>query len=100
MCPRPIGPLLREKLRNLSNGEKQMTALAGASSTKMTFWKAINWSKAEDQVKRLQLRIAKAIKMGRYAKAKALQWLLTHSFSAKLLAVKQVTLNNGKHTPG
>jgi RNA-directed DNA polymerase len=46
------------------------------------------------------LRIAKAIKLGRYAKAKALQWLLTHSFFAKLLAVRKVTQNSGKRTPG
>jgi hypothetical protein len=68
-----------------------MTALAGAPSTRIIHWKAINWPTIEDQVKRLQLRIAKAIKIGRYAKAKALQWLLTHSFSAKLLAIKRVT---------
>jgi N-terminal domain of reverse transcriptase len=29
-----------------------------------------------------------------------LQWLLTHSFHAKLLAVKRVTSNQGKKTPG
>jgi hypothetical protein len=48
-----------------------MTALAGAPSTKITHWKAINWQTVEDQVRRLQLRIAKAIETGRYAKAKA-----------------------------
>jgi RNA-directed DNA polymerase len=31
---------------------------------------------------------------------KALQWLLTHSFAAKALAVKRVTENQGKKTPG
>ena len=77
-----------------------MTAIAGAPSTRIIHWKAINWSTVEDQVRRLQLRIAKAIKIGRYAKAKALQWLLTHSFYAKLLAIKRVTQNTGKRTPG
>lgn len=77
-----------------------MTALAGAPSTRIIHWKAINWETVEDQVSRLQLRIAKAIKIGRYAKAKALQWLLTHSFFAKLLAIKRVTQNTGKRTPG
>ena len=77
-----------------------MTAAAGAPSTKKIHWKAIDWPTVENLVNRLQLRIAKAIKMGRYAKAKALQWLLTHSFSAKLLAVKRVTQNSGKRTPG
>lgn len=77
-----------------------MTATAGAPSTRIIHWKAINWQIVEDQVRRLQLRIAKAIKLGRYAKAKALQWLLTHSFFAKLLAIKQVTQNSGKRTAG
>jgi RNA-directed DNA polymerase len=77
-----------------------MTALAGAPSTRRIHWKTIDWSTVEYEVKRLQLRIAKAIKIGRYGKAKALQWLLTHSFYAKLLAVKRVTQNNGKRTPG
>ena len=31
---------------------------------------------------------------------KTLQWLLTHSFSGKALAVKRVTENQGKRTPG
>lgn len=77
-----------------------MTALAGAPSTRFTHWKVIDWKKVENQVKRLQLRIAKAIKLGRYAKAKTLQWLLSHSFFAKLLAIKRVTQNAGKRTPG
>jgi RNA-directed DNA polymerase len=33
-------------------------------------------------------------------KAKALQWMLTHSYTAKFLAVKRVTENKGKNTPG
>ena len=77
-----------------------MTAIAGAPSTRFTHWKTIDWKTVEDQVNKLQLRIAKAIKIGRYAKAKALQWLLTHSFFAKLLAIKRVTQNTGKRTSG
>lgn len=62
--------------------------------------RAMNVCKVETHVNRLQLRIAKAIKIGRYGRAKALQWLLTHSFYAKLLAIKKVTLNAGKYTAG
>ena len=36
----------------------------------------------------------------KYRKAKSLQWLLTHSYHGKLLAVKRVTTNKGKNTPG
>jgi RNA-directed DNA polymerase len=42
----------------------------------------------------------KAIQAGRWGTAKALQYLLTHSFSGKALAVRRVTENQGKATPG
>jgi RNA-directed DNA polymerase len=51
-------------------------------------------------VKRLQKRIAKAAKDQKWGKVKSLQWLLTHSRSAMLLAVKKVTSNRGKKTAG
>jgi RNA-directed DNA polymerase len=72
----------------------------GAPSARTISWKLINWDTVNTHVRRPQLRIAKAIKQGRYCKAKALQWLLTHSFYAKLLAIKRVTQNKGKNTPG
>jgi RNA-directed DNA polymerase len=77
-----------------------MTTIVGAPLTKYLTWESIPWQNVEYQVQKLQLRIAKAIREGRTRKAKALQWLLTHSFSAKLLAVKRVTENKGKNTPG
>jgi RNA-directed DNA polymerase len=46
------------------------------------------------------MRIAKAAREGRWGKVKALQWLLTHSFSAKLLAVRRVVRNRGRNTAG
>lgn len=46
------------------------------------------------------MRIVKAYKEGRHNKVKSLQWLLTHSFYAKALAVKRVTQNKGKRTAG
>ena len=49
---------------------------------------------------RLQARIVKAIQEGRWGKVKALQYLLTHSFSGKALAIRRVTENQGKRTPG
>jgi RNA-directed DNA polymerase len=51
-------------------------------------------------VRRLQARIVKATQEGKWGKVKALQHLLTHSFSGKALAVKRVTENQGKRTPG
>jgi RNA-directed DNA polymerase len=72
----------------------------GASSGKGQDWKATNWPKVRRVVRRLQLRIAKAIRAGKHGKAKALSWLRTDSRSAKLLAVKRVAENKGAKTPG
>lgn len=66
----------------------------------MIFWCDINWKKIERNVSRLQARIVKAIQEGRWGKVKALQHLLTRSFSGKILAVKRATENKGKNTPG
>jgi RNA-directed DNA polymerase len=77
-----------------------LNQVAGAPLTKDISWKSIDWKKVESHVRKLQLRIAKAVKLGRLGKAKALQWLLTHSFYAKLLAVRRITQNKGKNTPG
>ena len=63
-------------------------------------WKSIDWKTIEKNVKRLQKRIAKAVMGNEHRRAKALQWLLTHSYQAKLLAVRRVTSNRGKNTPG
>ena len=71
-----------------------------SASSKVANWDDIDWRSIEQQVKRLQMRIAKATREGRWGKVKSLQWLLTHSFSAKLLAVRRVTRNSGRNTPG
>jgi RNA-directed DNA polymerase len=63
-------------------------------------WHQIDWYKAHRIVRRLQARIVQATQAGRWGKVKALQRLLTHSRSAKALAVRRVTENHGKKTPG
>ncbi|OAI12771.1 MULTISPECIES: group II intron reverse transcriptase/maturase [Methylomonas] len=73
---------------------------ACASSDGFTHWHGISWRQCEENVKRLQTRIVKATQEGRWGKVKSLQWLLTHSQSAKALAVKRVTENQGKNTAG
>ena len=78
-----------------------MTAFtAGAASGGDIDWLKIDWGQVRRAVRRLQIRIAKAIREERWNKARALQWLLTHSFYGKLLAVKRVTENHGKRTSG
>ena len=46
------------------------------------------------------MRIAKAVREGRWGKVRVLQYLLTRSLAAKLLAVRRVTSNKGRKTPG
>lgn len=74
--------------------------LAGAPSYEGVDWNSINWQKVNCEVRRLQARIVKAVEEGRWGKVKALQRLLTRSFSGKALAVRRVTENRGKRTPG
>lgn len=61
-----------------------------APSSEAPQWSRIDWHDCERQVQRLQARIVKATREGRHGRAKALQWLLTHSFCGRALAVKRV----------
>jgi RNA-directed DNA polymerase len=72
----------------------------GAVSNDTTEWYATDWLAIHRNVRRLQVRIVQAVKEGRWGKVRALQRLLTHSFSGKVLAVRRVTENQGKKTPG
>ena len=84
----------------------------------------LDWKTVQLKVKRLQMRIAArghgwpetmpkapegreagceasaAAKLKKYRLMRSLQWLLAHSFYGKLLAVRRVTSNKGKNTPG
>lgn len=64
---------------------------ACASADRVSTWHQIDWKNCHRSVKKLQARIVKATQEGRHNKAKALQWLLAHSFYAKALAIKRVT---------
>jgi RNA-directed DNA polymerase len=71
-----------------------------ASSYGTVQWADIDWSRCIRNVRKLQMRIVKATQVGRWNKVKALQRLLTSSFSGKALAVKRVTENEGRKTSG
>ncbi len=73
---------------------------AGAPARAEWEWLRTDWSRIRADVKRLQVRIAKATLESRWGKVKALQHLLTRSQGSKMLAVKRVTENRGKRTPG
>lgn len=85
---------------NFSNSTTDKTEKLKDTKYLTKQWENIDWSKVEYDVNRLQTRIAKATNIGDKNKAKRLQYLLTHSFSAKALAVKKVTSNKGKNTSG
>jgi len=85
------------------NGNTSTTAKAERLSDAArlaSMWKSIDWAQAEAEVNRLQVRIAKATQEKKWNTVKRLQYLLTHSYYAKLLAVRKVTTNKGKKTPG
>lgn len=63
-------------------------------------WNKIDWNKAQKHVNRLQVRITKAVKEGKWHLVKRLQYLITHSYYARLLATKIVSQNKGKRTAG
>ena len=85
---------MRKQQRNKAQAE------CASSAQRNTSWKGIDFARCERKVRKIQIRIAKAHTGKRYNKVKALQWMLTHSFYAKALAVKRVTSNGGGNTPG
>jgi hypothetical protein len=98
-----IWSFLTRKTELPTQETKQMAAVetqAGAVPNGRIDWTTINWRTVNQNVRRLQSRIVKATQEGRWNKVRALQRLLTHSFSARCLAVKRVTTNQGKKTPG
>jgi RNA-directed DNA polymerase len=71
-----------------------------ASSHVPIEWAAIDWRRVQKNVRVMQIRLTKATQVGDWRRVKALQRWLTRSFSAKALAVKRVTENQGKRTAG
>jgi len=71
-----------------------------ASSDVFAEWAAIDWRRVQKNVRVMQIRLTKATQEGNWRRVKSLQRWLTRSFSAKALAVKRVTENQGKRTAG
>ncbi len=63
-------------------------------------WKSIDWKIVYRKVWQLQMRIAKAVRERRWGKVKVLQRNLSRSLYGRLWAVRRVTTNKGKRTPG
>src|SRR5437868_12899885 len=77
-----------------------VATLAGAVPDLVVDWHAIDWRKVYRTVRRLQARIVKAVREGRWNKVKALVYLLTHSFGGRALAILRVVSNSAAKTPG
>src|SRR6266480_6996983 len=73
---------------------------AGAAPNTAVDWYSIDWKKVHRTVRRLQARIVKAVREGKWHKVRALVYLLTHSFSGRALAILRVVSNSGAKTPG
>ncbi|HIH93994.1 TPA: reverse transcriptase [Methanosarcina acetivorans] len=89
------GKLLNVSNSTISSQDKKLTDFQLYQN-----WKTINWNHVEKSVNKLQTRITKAVLQNKWNLVKRLQYLLTHSYSAKLLVVRRVTQNKGKRTPG
>ena len=76
------------------------TKPAGAAPGCAPDWHSIDWKNVYRTVRRLQARIVKAVREGKWHKVKALVYLLTHSFSGRALAILRVVTNSGARTPG
>lgn len=63
-------------------------------------WNSIDWNEVILRVNRLQTRIAKATYNENWNLVKRLTYLLTQSYSARLLAVRTITQNHGRRTAG
>src|SRR5713101_5130446 len=97
---RKFGKPRKEAKQMAANTPAQAGMDAGAVSHEEMDWDSIDWNAAYQNVRRLQMRIVKATKAKKWGKVKALQRLLTRSFSGKVLAVRRVTENQGKNTSG
>src|SRR5499427_2009426 len=73
---------------------------AAGASLRPVDWRSIEWKRGNRNVRHLQRRIVEAQQQGKKRKVRALQFILTRSYSARCLAVRRITENPGKRTPG
>jgi len=78
-----------------------MSGLMAGEPTRTEDWKTLPWKKFQRNVFRIQKRIYQAQIRGNFKRVRGLQRLLLRSYSARCLAVRQVSQDNkGKKTPG
>ncbi len=76
------------------------TPAKSASFDGVTDWHNLDWAKIQTSVRKTQLKIAQATGEGDWRRVKRLQRMLTHSLHGRCLAVRRVTENRGRKTPG
>ena len=76
------------------------TSVSSASPDGVKGWHDLDWAKIQISVRKTQLKIAQATMAGDWRRVKRLQRLLTHSFYGRCMAVRRVTENRGRKTPG
>jgi len=80
---------------------KNVKTFSDSASIHSLTWKDIlKKYQPHKHVRRIQIRIVKAVKQNRWGKVMYLSRLLTNSFHAKLLAISKVTSNKGSKTAG
>lgn len=78
----------------------QSNALANGTKER-SGWNAVDWRRANRNVRNLRMRIFRASQSGDLARVRSLQKLMLRSRSNTLVSVRRVTqLNSGKHTAG
>lgn len=82
------------------NTKPEAIPAASASSDGTLAWHSFDWAKIQSSVRKTQLKIAQATRDKDWRRVKRLQRLLTHSLHGRCLAVRRVTENRGRKTPG
>lgn len=91
----------QQRVINLNVGFPEIPHGTGLTDRQLTNqWNSIDWASVKKTVRNLQSRIARAAIERNWSEVRQLTRLLTHSYHAKLLAVKTVTDNKGGKTPG
>ena len=75
-------------------------SLGTASFAEALHWHQIDWGHVNTEVRGLQTRITKATQDRDWRRVKALQRFLVRSYAGRASAVRRVTENAGKRTPG
>ena len=71
-----------------------------ASNKFETHWHNINWKQVEEFVSNAQNDMVVAYRKGNLTKVHEIQYKLIMSFEGRAYAVRKVTSNDGKKTPG